>query len=125
MVVDTNIFIEYLRAKDKLNTVLLKLPDKIEMSISSTTVYELFMGVNTEMKRKEIQILTGNLNLLSFNYEIATKSAEIYNDLKYKNQLIEFRDIFIGATAIVYQLPILTLNRKHFERIREIKIYDL
>jgi len=54
MVVDTNIFIEYLRAKDKLNTVLLKLPDKIEMSISSITVYELFMGVNTEMKRKEI-----------------------------------------------------------------------
>jgi tRNA(fMet)-specific endonuclease VapC len=125
MVVDTNIFIEYLRAKDKLNTILLKLPDKIEMSISSITVYELFMGVNTEKKREEIQILTGDLNLLSFNYEIATKSAEIYNDLKYKNQLIEFRDIFIGATAIVYQLPILTLNRKHFERIREIKIYDL
>jgi tRNA(fMet)-specific endonuclease VapC len=111
MVVDTNIFIEYLRAKDKLNTVLLKLPDKIEISISSITIYELFMGVNTEKKREEIQILTGDLNLLSFNYEIATKSAEIYNDLKYKNQLIEFRDIFIGATAIVNQLPILTLNR--------------
>jgi predicted nucleic acid-binding protein len=125
MVVDTNIFIEYLRAKDKLNTILLKLPDKIEMSISSITVYELFMGVNTEKKREEIQILTGDLNLLSFNYEIATKSAEIYNDLKYKNQLIEFRDIFIGATAIVNELPILTLNRKHFERIRGIKIYDL
>lgn len=51
MVVDTNIFIEYLRAKDKLNTILLKLPDNIEMSISSITVYELFMGVNTEKKR--------------------------------------------------------------------------
>jgi predicted nucleic acid-binding protein len=34
-------------------------------------------------------------------------------------------NIFIGATAIVNELPIFTLNRKYFERIRGIKIYDL
>ena len=62
--------------------------------------------------------------LLPFNYDTAMKSAEIYNDLKSRNQVIEFRDIFIGATAILNHLPVLTLNRKHFERIDGIKIYE-
>ncbi len=36
--------------------------------------------------------------------------------------MIEFRDIFIGATAIVHNLPLKTTNTKHFERIKELEI---
>jgi predicted nucleic acid-binding protein len=124
MVIDTNIFIEYLRAKNKLDTTLQRLSDTVELYVSSITIYELFMGANTETKVEEIKILTSDLILLPFNYDTAIKSAEIYNDLKSKSQLIEFRDIFIGATAILNNLPVLTLNRKHFERIDGIKVYS-
>jgi len=31
--------------------------------------------------------------------------------------MIEFRDIFIAATCIVNDLPVRTLNKKHFDRI--------
>ena len=57
--------------------------------------------------------------------EIAQLSGEIYKDLKAKNQHIEFRDIFIGATAIMRNIPLLTLNEKHFTGIKGIKIYDV
>ncbi len=124
MVIDTNIFIEYLRAKNKLDTTLQRLSDQYDWHVSSVTIYELFMGANTEKKKEEIKILTSDLILLPFTYDTAMKSAEIYNDLKIRNQIIEFRDIFIGATAIVNDLPVLTLNTKHFERIDEIKIYE-
>ncbi len=125
MVIDTNIFIEYLRTKNKLNTTLQRLPDVSELYVSSVTIYELFTGANTEQKKEEIKILTSDLILLPFNYETAIKSAEIYNNLKSKNQLIEFRDIFIGATAIVNNLPILTLNKKDFERIIGIQFFPI
>lgn len=124
MVIDTSIFIEYLRAKNKLETTLQRLSDASELYISSITVYELFMGANTEKKKEEIQILTSDLILLPFNYDTAMKSAEIYNDLKSRNQLIEFRDIFIGATAILNNLPVLTLNQNHFDRINGIQLYS-
>lgn len=124
MVIDTSVFIEYLRSTKKNDTALQRLSDESDWYVSSITVYELFMGANTQKKKEEIQILTADLILLPFNYETAVKSAAIYNDLKSKNQIIEFRDIFIGATAIINHLPILTLNRKHFERINGIKLYE-
>jgi tRNA(fMet)-specific endonuclease VapC len=124
MVIDTNIFIEYLRAKNKLDTTLQRLSDQYDWHVSSITIYELFMGANTEKKKEEIKILTSDLILLPFTYDTAMKSAEIYNDLKIRNQIIEFRDIFIGATAIVNNFSVLTLNTKHFERIDGIKIYE-
>ena len=37
--------------------------------------------------------------------------------------MIEFRDIFIAATCIENNLPIVTLNKKHFERIAGLDIF--
>ncbi len=31
--------------------------------------------------------------------------------------MIDIADLFIAATAVAYKYPIVTLNRKHFERI--------
>jgi len=53
---------------------------------------------------------------------VAVKAAQIYHSLKSNNQLIEFRDIFIAATCVVNDQPIVMLNKKHFQRIREIKL---
>ncbi len=36
--------------------------------------------------------------------------------------MIEFRDIFIAATCMVHELPIVTLNKKHFKCIDGLKI---
>ena len=44
LVVDTSIFIDYLRAKDKKNTELFKIPNTETIYISTITLYELYMG---------------------------------------------------------------------------------
>jgi len=62
------------------------------------------------------------IEILSFKAESAEKAAEIFNQLKKANQLIEFRDIFIAAICISNSLPILTLNKKHFARIKGLAI---
>lgn len=46
----------------------------------------------------------------------------MYHVLRTRNQMIEFRDIFIAATCLVHDLPIVTLNKKHFKRIDDLKI---
>jgi tRNA(fMet)-specific endonuclease VapC len=117
MVIDTSLFIEFLRAKEKGNTRLYNLPDNVTYSLSTVTLFELYMGATSPEKEKSIQLLTNGLNILPFNDEIALRSGQIYQALKRKNQMIEFRDIFIAATSLVHSLPLATLNRKHFERI--------
>lgn len=120
VILDTSIFIEYLRAKDKSKTVLFGLSDNVVLSLSAVTYYELLMGATNGAKKEDIRLLTEDLAILPFSFDIAEKAATIFNDLKQKNKLIEFRDIFIAATAISNQLPLKTLNIKHFERIKNL-----
>lgn len=46
MVADTGIFIEHLRAKDKLSTTLYKISESGEIYISAVTMYETLYGCN-------------------------------------------------------------------------------
>lgn len=117
MVVDTSIFIEFLRTTDKKRTTLARLPDAVNHSLSTVTLFELLMGAKTKDHKKDIAILVEEVNVLPFDETIAQKAAEIYLQLRSTNQLIDFRDIFIAATAVVHKLPLATLNIKHFSRI--------
>jgi predicted nucleic acid-binding protein len=59
---------------------------------------------------------------LSFNSNVADVASEIAKKLKAKNKIIEFRDIFIAATAIANDIPLSTFNVKHFERIDDLEL---
>ncbi len=117
MVIDTSVFIEFLRKKDKTQTHLYKIAESKQLYISSVTYYELLMGASDSKKRNDIDNLTGDLIILPFDDLVALKSSEIYHFLRKQNRMIEFRDIFIGATCLVYELPLKTLNIKDFSRI--------
>ena len=68
-----------------------------------------------------MQTVTEDIAVLFFDQAVAKKAALIYQQLRKANQLIEFRDIFIAATALINQLPVLTKNAKHFQRIQHLK----
>lgn len=122
MVVDTSIIIQHIRTKDKFSTIFYRYINQNEVFISLVTLYELHIGATTIGKEDNIQTLLQGINILPFTDLIALKAAKIYRQLKTKNQLIEFRDIFIAATCITQKLPIVTLNKKHFERIEGLAI---
>ncbi len=117
MVIDTNIFIDHLRTKDKSNSSLMQLPTDAALFISAITFYELLMGATSAAKEKEVFILIDGIPILPFSDEVAQKAAEIYHDLRKRNKMIGFRDIFIAATALANDLPVKTNNRKDFDRV--------
>lgn len=80
------------------------------------------MGATTKDKENDIEILTEYLTVLPFTDLVSIKAAQIYHKLRLNNQMVEFRDIFIAATCIINELPIVTLNTEHFKRIDELKI---
>jgi tRNA(fMet)-specific endonuclease VapC len=124
VVIDTSIFIDYLRAKNKEKTKLQTLPNDTFVSVSSITLYELYMGATNPQKWIDVTTLTDSLQVLPFNKEVAEKAAIIYQDLRRSNNIIEFRDIFIAATAIVYTLPVWSTNKKHFNRIKDLILFN-
>ena len=124
MVIDTGIFIEHIRAKDKSSTTLYKISTNTQLFTSSISLYELYMGANSDEKKEDVKFITNGISVLPFTSDVSVKAAQIYHQLKRTNQLIEFRDIFIAATCLVNDLPIVTLNKKHFNRIEGLKVWQ-
>ncbi|MCE7061730.1 type II toxin-antitoxin system VapC family toxin [Dyadobacter sp. CY343] len=122
MVIDTGIFIEFLRKPDKSKTVLKSLPNDAALFVSAVTVYELMMGATGQEKKNDIHILLDGIPVLPFTEEVSINAAEIYHDLRRRNLMMEFRDIFIAASAITFHLPVKTLNLGHFQRIQNLEL---
>ena len=126
ILVDASVIIEFLRKQNKKDSVLWKAKEKgCDCIVSTITIFELYAGAKSDRHKDDLKRLLKWFNVVSFTENIAKKSAEIYLKLKKKNDQIEFRDIFIGATAIEKDLTLLTLNKRHFSRIPEIKIINI
>jgi predicted nucleic acid-binding protein len=117
ILIDTSIIIDHLRKQNKQNSVLFISIDKYLFNISTVVEFEIFLGATDKKKLQDVMDIMQLCVSLPLTSDIAQQSAAIYQKLKKQNILIEIRDIFIAATAIVHDLPFMTLNNKHFERI--------
>ena len=82
------------------------------------------MGATTPQKWVDVKILTEDLPVLPFTREISERAAIIFQELRKENKIIEFRDIFIAATALEHEQPVLTRNKKHFTRVKGLKLRE-
>ena len=125
ILVDTSILIAFLRKERKDDTVLWRLREQFSCAMSSVTLFELWAGAANATKRSDVAKLTKWIDVLMFDQVTADIAGEIFRLLKAENKLIEFRDIFIAATAKQYKLELATLNTGHFERIQDLELLAL
>jgi tRNA(fMet)-specific endonuclease VapC len=117
MVIDSSLFIEFFRTKDRSKTALAQLPAGTATFISAVSIFELFVGANTPEKvRATLQMLNG-IQVLPLDEEVAKLAGRLFDELQRSGQALEFRDVMIAATAIFHEMPIKTLNIRHFSRI--------
>ena len=121
---DTSILIDFYRKTVKENSVFFKLTTKYSLfAVSIVTVYEIMIGANTEQAQYWIDFFD-RTTILPFDKAANDVAIEITKHLKATKKLIEVPDIFIGATALANNMKIVTLNKKHFERIAGLVIIN-
>jgi len=128
IIVDTNIVIDYLRisrTKIEKTTILdqIALPRiKNQLIISTITIQELFEGKSSKEKKEENKIR----KTLSFfrTINLDSKIAELAGKIARDFGPIEFADASIAATAILEKAYLLTKNKKDFQNIKGLKIYQ-
>jgi len=119
---DTSVLIDFFRKSDKSNSYLINLIKKGHVfSISAITEYEIYSGTTGEQKLYWQDFLK-IIEVLPFDKKAVKIAVEINNDLKRKRKQIDIADLFIAATAISNQIPLATLNTKHFERIESLNL---
>ena len=125
ILLDTSVLIEMFRVKDKTTTFFYRLSnDNNDFAISILTHYEIFRGSSSVQDTFWTKILK-NIKLIPFDLISSNEAIEIYKLLKTQNQMIDFADLLIAATAIAHNLDLATLNLKHFTKIPNLRILDI
>lgn len=99
-------------------------PDGLAMSVISLA--ELYEGVFYSTKPTEnervLEDFLSVVEVIGVDDAIARRFGRERGRLRAAGQMIGDADLFIGATAFVHGLTILTNNRRHFERLEGLTI---
>lgn len=125
VIADTNIFVEYVRKRSKQNTSLYKIASSHILVTTSITVFELYFGARTPVAIETISQLLKDIAVFSFTEDAAKIAALEQNRLRSQNKIVDIRDLFVASIAIANDLPVATLNRKHFRNISAVQLFSV
>lgn len=124
ILIDTSIIIDFLRRKDKENTLFFQLLNKKQQVFCSIITHTELYSVKSIWKSKHAKdTLTTTLStvkVLPFSEELSQQAGKIR-----ALENIPILDAIIAATVIYHHLSLATLNRKDFEKIKGIKLFPI
>lgn len=122
ILVDTSILIDFYRKTDKANSKWISLVrEGYEFAISAITKYEIYSGASPAQLTFWDSVLK-QITIIPFEESTVDTAVSINNELKRKRKQIDIADLFIAATALLYDIPLATLNTKHFDRIDNLEV---
>jgi tRNA(fMet)-specific endonuclease VapC len=123
---DTDWTIDALAGHDRSVQVLRRIPPS-DVAISIITMGELyytaFISPNPQAVLERTRNLLQRHPVLNLNDEVMAQFAELRSQLKRQGNIVANFDLLIAATALCYDLTLLTYNRRHFERVPDLKLY--
>ncbi len=99
---DTDVLIDHIRGRRHL--------DMDDIAISVITRTELFAG--NEHQEDAVDDLLEDCEEVGVDPRIARRAGQIK-----RHTGLQIADALIAATALEHQLPLMTRNRRHFERV--------
>ncbi|MCB0759201.1 MAG: type II toxin-antitoxin system VapC family toxin [Flavobacteriales bacterium] len=123
VLVDTSVLIDYFRRKDKGRALLHKLAeDGCTLKLSVITEFEVYVGATTDQLEYWDQVLE-HIEVLPLGSREVRRAASIQAEMKRQRKQAALPDLFIAATALEADLPVATLNKKHFETLPGIRLF--
>ncbi|MDR2117868.1 MAG: PIN domain-containing protein [Planctomycetaceae bacterium] len=124
LLLDTNI-VTYISSNTSWKNEYLPILFGKSLCIGFMTVAELLESAyHRRMSTKNIQRLKEELSIdykiLSFSEEV----CDVFAQIRYerRNRPISVSDALIAATALAYELPLVTHNKKDFDGISDLEI---
>lgn len=98
------------------------------IAISWVSVAEVYDGAfsssNPHLRLVNVRQFVSRYQVLGIDDAIAERIGQERWGLRRRGALISDLDLLVAATAMVYDLSLLTFNRKHFERLPDLKLYQ-
>lgn len=96
------------------------------LAVSIISTAELWEGVyfSRDPARSQTQLerFLEGVVVIGLDEEICRRFGRLRGELRNRGELVSDFDLLIAATALAHNLTLLTNNRRHFERIQDLRI---
>ena len=121
VIVDADVMIEVLRKNPAAASFLKNDIGAFNIVLSAVTNTEIQQGATSKENLLQINRFLKQYIILPIEYQI----SNIFSNLVQKYVLSHDTDIgdtFVAATCLYYQLPLLTMNHRHYKHIPNLQL---
>lgn len=124
VVVDTDVIIDYFAGRVPVAQAVERLLQEDRLALTTVTLFELACGAQTPDQLHDLELLSQAAWLISFDAAASLKAGAVYRGLKAQGQLIGITDLLIAGCCLATELPLLTRNVGHFQRVSGLMLLD-
>jgi predicted nucleic acid-binding protein len=125
IVADTDVLIDALRGREPASSRLSAGLRGGTIATTAISAFELLSGARTPAEVEVIEALLAALPILPFDERASKAAGSSRRELEAKGRTIGMGDYLIAGICLSRAAPLLTRNRKHFERIAELSLDSL
>ncbi|MDR0941789.1 MAG: type II toxin-antitoxin system VapC family toxin [Bacteroidales bacterium] len=123
ILIDTNIFIEFYKNNPKICEILENI-DLQKIVVSDVVCAELYFGARNKQELAATIADMKKLTVLSISSQISKLAVDLVKQYCLSHKL-KLPDAQIAAIALFYDAELFTLNRKDFQYIPNLKLYQV
>lgn len=124
VVVDTDLVIDFLRGADPGARLVRELIVGHRLRVTAITAFELRVGTDFLARRDAILRLV-RLRTFPLDSASAIRAGEVAATLRKAGQDIGLADCLQAGVCLNHDLPFATRNRKHFNRVNGLRLFDV
>jgi len=125
IVADSDVLIDFLRGQGEGARRVAEELATSALATTAITAFEIRSGAHSAKQKKAVETILAAMTVLPFGTDEARLAAELRQRLEEDGSPIGMADYLIAATCVASGHTLLTRNRKHFERIDELKLGEL
>lgn len=123
---DTDFLVAVLRGQPEARQKMRDLDSEGRHATTTVNCFELFYGAYMSREKRSnvegVENLLQRLDILTFELEASQRAGETLATLSAKGQAVDFRDAMVAAVAESKNLPLVSRNRQHFSRFKDLKL---
>ena len=122
---DTDVLIDFLSGVEPVAAQVAGYVATDQLQTTAVTCFELLSGAAEGKRGDAIRRLVAALPVLPLDRDAAERSAAVRRELDRTGQTIGMGDSLIAGIALTHGVRLFTRNRKHSERVANLKLIDV
>jgi tRNA(fMet)-specific endonuclease VapC len=126
MILDSTFLVDFEREKKRRRqgdaSAFLQAHQDVQFCVTFTIIGELAAGKSLGVERAKWAQFIQSFRILESSQNVAWEFGAAYRYLQSQGNLIGANDLWIGATGLAHDLPVVTRNARDFERILNLKV---